>query len=91
MSKNPLQSEGYVLKMKRRTQEFLNASEANAAKSFKNRSENSQFTDFHPGNDLQESKSQGRAEESVMFNPFNPSQPSEYVDNDKYGKLVQGK
>ena len=65
MSQNPNKSEGLMLKMKKRTQEFLNAANVAAAKSIKNVSYSSQFSDPQHMNKLQESKSQGIAEESV--------------------------
>lgn len=82
--------DGLMLKMKKRTQEFLNAANIAAAKSIKNVSNSSNFTDMHNPNEMHESKSYGRVEEDMHKGTFGHSQ-SESFETEKYKKLIQGK
>jgi hypothetical protein len=81
--------DGLMLKMKKRTQEFLNAANIAAAKSIKNVSNSSNFTDLQNQNELQESKSYGRVEEDMHRGTFGKSQ-SESFESEKYKKIIQG-
>lgn len=95
-------SEGMLLKMKKRTQEFLNAANEAAARSLKHNfkpqstqegriSNSSNFTDYGHANDLRESKSLGKPEESMRLNPFSQSYNYATLDEDKREKLIHGK
>jgi hypothetical protein len=103
MSEGPNKNnDNLMLKMKKRTQEFLNAANAAAAQSihqkkFQTRSvraghisNSSNYTEFGNMGDGLESKSAGKVDEFANLNPISQSQMMTSFDNDRQEKLIQG-